>query len=123
MKEDRQQLVGGALGAGPFQQYKRAVEGVADIADICHAFHAKVFAKTMLIVQPGAAQANVESGIIYGLSSILHERMLEAVGRLRRRALKENRFDDASDEVIPSSFELTTSALAVNSLWKVLRLV
>jgi TRAP-type transport system periplasmic protein len=46
---------GGALGAGPFQQYKRAVEGVADIADICHAFHAKVFAKTMLIVQPGAA--------------------------------------------------------------------
>ena len=46
---------GGSLGAGPFQQYKRAVEGVADIADICHAFHAKVFAKTMLIVQPGAA--------------------------------------------------------------------
>jgi TRAP-type C4-dicarboxylate transport system substrate-binding protein len=39
---------GGTLGAGPFQQYKRAVEGVADIADICHAFHAKVFAKTML---------------------------------------------------------------------------
>ena len=24
---------GGTLGAGPFQQYKRAVEGVADIAD------------------------------------------------------------------------------------------
>jgi TRAP-type transport system periplasmic protein len=46
---------GGSLGAGPFQQYKRAVEGVADISDICHAFHAKVFAKTMLIVQPGAA--------------------------------------------------------------------
>lgn len=46
---------GGALGAGPFQQYKRAVEGVADIADICHAFHAKVFAKTMLIVLPGSA--------------------------------------------------------------------
>jgi TRAP-type C4-dicarboxylate transport system substrate-binding protein len=46
---------GGSLGAGPFQQYKRAVEGVADISDVCHAFHAKVFAKTMLIVQPGAA--------------------------------------------------------------------
>src|SRR5262245_15180284 len=44
---------GGALGAGPFQQYKRAVEGVADIADICHAFHAKVFAKPMLIVPSG----------------------------------------------------------------------
>lgn len=46
---------GGSLGAGPFQQYKRAVEGVADISDVCHAFHAKVFAKTMLIVQPGSA--------------------------------------------------------------------
>ena len=48
---------GGTLGAGPFQQYKRAVEGVTDIADICHAFHAKVFAKTMLIVLPGAASS------------------------------------------------------------------
>ena len=48
---------GGTLGAGPFQQYKRAVEGVTDIADICHAFHAKVFAKTMLIVLPGTANS------------------------------------------------------------------
>ena len=47
---------GGTLGAGPFQQYKRAVEGVTDIADICHPFHAKVFAKTMLIVLPGGRQ-------------------------------------------------------------------
>src|SRR6476620_12069829 len=52
---------GGAHGAGPFQQYKRAVEGVADIADICHAFHAKVFAKTMLIVLPGAATSAVDA--------------------------------------------------------------
>jgi TRAP-type C4-dicarboxylate transport system substrate-binding protein len=52
---------GGTLGAGPFQQYKRAVEGVADIADICHAFHAKVFAKTMLTVQPGAAVSAVDA--------------------------------------------------------------
>src|SRR5215468_3807485 len=52
---------GGSLGAGPFQQYKRAVEGVADIADICHAFHAKVFAKTMLIVLPGAATSAVDA--------------------------------------------------------------
>jgi isoquinoline 1-oxidoreductase beta subunit len=28
-----------------------------------------------LIVQPGAAKANVESGILYGLSSVLHERV------------------------------------------------
>src|SRR6476620_391877 len=46
---------GGTLGAGPFQQYKRAVEGTADIADLCHPFHSTVFAKTMLIVLPGSA--------------------------------------------------------------------
>src|SRR6185312_15231290 len=52
---------GGTLGAGPFQQYKRAVEGTADIADICHPFHAKVFAKTMLIVLPGSATSAVDA--------------------------------------------------------------
>jgi TRAP-type C4-dicarboxylate transport system substrate-binding protein len=52
---------GGTLGAGPFQQYKRAVEGVADIADICHPFHSKVFAKTMLIVLPGSANSATDA--------------------------------------------------------------
>jgi TRAP-type transport system periplasmic protein len=52
---------GGTLGAGPFQQYKRAVEGTADIADICHPFHAKVFAKTMLVVLPGQATGAVDA--------------------------------------------------------------
>ena len=52
---------GGTLGAGPFQQYKRAVEGTADIADICHPFHSKVFAKTMLIVLPGSATSAVDA--------------------------------------------------------------
>src|SRR4029434_9505171 len=28
-----------------------------------------------LVVQPGMARANVESGIVYGLSSVLHERV------------------------------------------------
>ena len=52
---------GGTLGAGPFQQYKRAVEGTADISDICHPFHSKVFAKTMLIVLPGSATSAVDA--------------------------------------------------------------
>src|SRR5215510_14881919 len=52
---------GGTLGAGPFEQYKRAVEGTLDIADICHPFHAKVFVKTMLIVLPTPATTAVEA--------------------------------------------------------------
>ncbi|MBN8937315.1 MAG: TRAP transporter substrate-binding protein DctP [Rhizobiales bacterium] len=52
---------GGTLGAGPFQQYKRAVEGTADIADICHAFHARVFSKTMMIVLPGVATSATDA--------------------------------------------------------------
>jgi TRAP-type C4-dicarboxylate transport system substrate-binding protein len=52
---------GGTLGAGPFQQYKRAVEGTADIADICHAFHGKVFSRTMLIVLPGASTSAIDA--------------------------------------------------------------
>ncbi|MGD9923675.1 MAG: TRAP transporter substrate-binding protein [Pseudorhodoplanes sp.] len=54
-------FAGGTLGAGPFQQYQRAVEGVADIFDICHAFHAKVFGRTMLIVLPGASTSAVDA--------------------------------------------------------------
>lgn len=52
---------GGTLGAGPFEQYKRAVEGTVDIADICHPFHAKVFTKTMLVVLPSPATTAVEA--------------------------------------------------------------
>ncbi|MGE0563200.1 MAG: TRAP transporter substrate-binding protein [Pseudolabrys sp.] len=54
-------FAGGTLGAGPFQQYQRAVEGVADISDICHAFHAKVFSRTMLIVLPGSSTSAVDA--------------------------------------------------------------
>jgi TRAP-type C4-dicarboxylate transport system substrate-binding protein len=54
-------FAGGTLGAGPFEQYKRAVEGTVDIADICHPFHAKVFVKTMLIVLPTPATTAVEA--------------------------------------------------------------
>jgi TRAP-type C4-dicarboxylate transport system substrate-binding protein len=54
-------FAGGTLGAGPFEQYKRAVEGTVDIADICHPFHAKVFVKTMLIVLPTPATSAVQA--------------------------------------------------------------
>ncbi len=45
----------GQLGAGPVQQYKRAVEGVGDITFGVAAYTPAIFPKTMLAILPGAA--------------------------------------------------------------------
>lgn len=45
----------GQLGAGPVQQYKRVVEGVADITFGIAATTPTLFPKTMLAILPGAA--------------------------------------------------------------------
>ena len=52
---------GGALGKGPFQQYKRAIEGVADITFICQAFNPRVFPKSLLTNQVGASTGAVDA--------------------------------------------------------------
>lgn len=44
---------GGQLGAGPVQQYKRVVEGVADIVIGVASYTPEVFPRTMLTVPPG----------------------------------------------------------------------
>ncbi|MEH6576870.1 MAG: TRAP transporter substrate-binding protein [Amphritea sp.] len=46
----------GQLGAGPVQQYKRVLEGVADITFGLPAYTPKVFQKTMMIIPPGKSQ-------------------------------------------------------------------
>ncbi len=46
----------GQLGAGPVQQYKRAVEGVADITFGLQAYTPAIFPKSMLIIPPGKAK-------------------------------------------------------------------
>ena len=51
----------GALGKGPIQQYKRAVQGVTDIAFLCHAFSPRVFSKTLLINHVGASKDAVDA--------------------------------------------------------------
>ncbi len=45
----------GQLGAGPVQQYKRAVEGVADITFGVTAYTPSIFPKTMLGILPGTS--------------------------------------------------------------------
>ena len=45
----------GQLGAGPVQQYKRAIEGVGDIVFGVAAYTPSIFPKTMLAILPGAA--------------------------------------------------------------------
>jgi len=44
----------GQLGAGPVQQYRRAVEGVADITFGLQAYTPTLFPRTMMIIPPGA---------------------------------------------------------------------
>lgn len=51
----------GQLGAGPVQQYKRAVEGVADITFGVSAYTPSLFPKTMLAIPPGKATSSREA--------------------------------------------------------------
>jgi len=51
----------GQLGAGPVQQYKRTVEGVADITFGVAALTPTLFPKTMLAILPGKATSPVDS--------------------------------------------------------------
>jgi TRAP-type C4-dicarboxylate transport system substrate-binding protein len=51
----------GQLGAGPVQQYKRAVEGVADITFGVSAYTPAIFPKTMLAILPGASETADDS--------------------------------------------------------------
>lgn len=51
----------GQLGAGPVQQYKRAVEGVADITFGVAAYTPALFPKTMLAILPGQAESSAEA--------------------------------------------------------------
>ncbi|MCZ6764262.1 MAG: hypothetical protein O7C63_04930, partial [Alphaproteobacteria bacterium] len=55
----------GQLGPGPFDQYKRAVEGVTDIAFICHSFNPNIFRKGLLTVQMGTARTAVQATTNY----------------------------------------------------------
>jgi TRAP-type C4-dicarboxylate transport system substrate-binding protein len=51
----------GQLGAGPVQQYKRVVEGVADIAFGLQTYSPTIFPKTVLIVPPGKSSTALEA--------------------------------------------------------------
>lgn len=51
----------GQLGAGPVQQYKRVVEGVADIAFGLQTYSPTIFPKSVLIVPPGKATTALEA--------------------------------------------------------------
>ncbi len=56
---------GGQLGAGPVQQYKRTVEGVADITFGVAAYTPTIFPKTMLAILPGKSNTSIESTTRY----------------------------------------------------------
>ena len=51
----------GQLGAGPVQQYKRVVEGVADIAFGLQTYSPTIFPKSVLIVPPGKSVTSIDA--------------------------------------------------------------
>ena len=51
----------GQLGAGPVQQYKRVVEGVADITFGLQTYTPALFPKSILIVPPGKHETALDS--------------------------------------------------------------
>ena len=51
----------GQLGAGPVQQYRRAVEGVADITFGLQSYTPTLFPRTMMIIPPGNNQTSMEA--------------------------------------------------------------
>lgn len=51
----------GQLGAGPVQQYRRVVEGVADITFGVSAYTPTIFPRTMLAILPGEAETSAEA--------------------------------------------------------------
>ncbi|KPA21775.1 Sialic acid-binding periplasmic protein SiaP precursor [Shimia sp. SK013] len=58
----------GQLGAGPVQQYKRAVEGVADITFGVSGYTPALFPKTMMGILPGTAvNADQSTRAIWGI--------------------------------------------------------
>ncbi len=65
----------GALGKGPVQQYKRAVEGVADITFGIHSYTSELFRRSQLLTLPGV-YASAEEGT-QKLWAILHPYLIE----------------------------------------------
>ncbi|MBL1240835.1 MAG: TRAP transporter substrate-binding protein [OCS116 cluster bacterium] len=52
---------GGQLGAGPVQQYKRALENVADLTLGVSAYTPTIFPRSMLAILPGKSETAVDS--------------------------------------------------------------
>jgi isoquinoline 1-oxidoreductase subunit beta len=73
----------GSLGAGAVEISLDRASGKIRVHKVWVAVDGGV------IVQPGAAQANVESGILYGLSSVLHERIT-----IRDGVVQQSNFHD-----------------------------
>ncbi len=73
----------GSLGAGAVEISLDRASGKIRVHKVWVAVDGGV------VVQPAAAQANVESGILYGLSSVLHERIT-----IRDGAVEQSNFHD-----------------------------
>ena len=73
----------GSLGAGAVEISLDRTSGKIRVHKVWAAIDGGV------VLQPAAAQANVESGIVYGLSSVLHERIT-----IRNGSVEQSNFHD-----------------------------
>ena len=71
------------------------------------------------IVQPAAAKANIESGIIYGLSSVLHERATVKDGKVEQSNFHDYtvmRMSDLPEEMHVSFVEVDTRPTGIGEI-------
>jgi isoquinoline 1-oxidoreductase beta subunit len=102
---------GRALGASISERSGSLAAGVAEISLDRNSGKIKVHRAWMavdsgLVVQPEAARANVESGVLYGLSSVLHERVTVKDGTVEQKNFDSYNLMRMSDtpEVIDVKF-------------------
>ncbi|SVA82387.1 uncharacterized protein METZ01_LOCUS135241, partial [marine metagenome] len=75
----------GALGKGPVQQYKRALQGVADIVFVIQAYTASIFPKTMIAGKAGLGNTGEE--VTRRLWKVYHQHLADEYTKTKLLAI------------------------------------
>lgn len=75
----------GALGKGPVQQYKRVIQGVADIVFVIQAYTASIFPKTMIAGKAGLGSTGEE--VTRRLWKVYHQHLADEYTKTKLLAI------------------------------------